>query len=151
MGTNEKNTGIIENFVCFIYGGAGSRSPTFAPAPALHHWSPVPTPFHAFCLPSLFPVPHLPSPVFRILTRNVRSSSASSSWSPPPLSTRPQAPWQGTHIICRPKTGFLSRWQPRVAKPDPDRSVSFSRTRNRSVRYLSAGVGTVHNYIFRQI
>ena len=38
MGTNEEN--IIENLVCFIYGGAGagsqslSRSQTFAPAPA---------------------------------------------------------------------------------------------------------------------
>ena len=31
MGTNEEN--IIENFVCFIYGGAGSRTFALAPAP----------------------------------------------------------------------------------------------------------------------
>ena len=31
MGTNEEN--IIENFVCFIYGGAGSQSRTLASAP----------------------------------------------------------------------------------------------------------------------
>ena len=32
MGTNEEN--IIDNLVCFIYGGAGAGSQTFAPAPA---------------------------------------------------------------------------------------------------------------------
>ena len=31
MGTYEEN--ILENIVCFIYGGAGARSRTFAPAP----------------------------------------------------------------------------------------------------------------------
>ena len=32
VGTDEEN--IIENFVCFINGGAGAGSRTFAPAPA---------------------------------------------------------------------------------------------------------------------
>ena len=49
MGTIEEN--FIENFVCFIYGGSGAGSRTFAPAPAkkyrYRYWlRPAPAPQH---------------------------------------------------------------------------------------------------------